>query len=54
MSYWLKLSSARFPIYGTQRGFSRPTDDDESDAFLIPIAGSDGWLISRSTVRTGA
>ena len=33
---WLKLSSSRFPIYGTQRGFSRPTekeedDDDESD-----------------------
>lgn len=29
---WQKLSSARFPIYGTQRGFSRPTeDDDESD-----------------------
>lgn len=28
---WLKLSSARFPIYGTQRAFSRPEEDDESD-----------------------
>lgn len=28
---WLKLSTSRFPIYGTQRGFSRPIEEDESD-----------------------
>ena len=28
---WTKLSSSRFPIYGTQRGFSRPIEEDDGD-----------------------